>query len=367
MNVGITFGGYCPMHRGHLDCIMKAKKENDICFVVVCGYKDEPRAEEISMNLDERYKAVKEFFKGDEQIVVLKVNDTELGIDESMCDSNWKVWHNAVYTQMFPFVAELRKKMNDMITCYKYYVAEASYQKKIGKNIGYPCVLVPKTIDISGTKIRKNPLEYWDYIVPTYRPYLTKNILIIGTASEGKSTLVKDIHRYYGLSYTEEYARQYMVDKNITDVDLTYVDFKQFLIGQHAAINTAIHYSGNRGITIHDSSNLTTLMYAWAYANDPDINLTMSEYEHLEAFARCLEHDVRWDRIILIKPHGKFIDDGVRYMKQSSMDERMSNYKKLLELLESFGLLDKVVEVSGTYLENFEFVKENIESFYKGI
>ena len=108
-------------------------------------------------------------------------------------------------------------------------------------------------------------------------------------------------------------------------------------------------------------------MYAWAYANDPNINLTMDEYEHLEALVRYLERDVKWDKIILIKPHGKFVDDGTRYMKQSSMDERMSNYKKLIELLESFGLLDKVVEVSGTYLENFELVKENIESFYKGI
>ena len=29
MKVGITFGGYCPMHMGHLDLIMKAKKENE--------------------------------------------------------------------------------------------------------------------------------------------------------------------------------------------------------------------------------------------------------------------------------------------------------------------------------------------------
>ena len=42
-NIGICFGGYCPMHKGHLDLIMKAKKENDLCYVVVCGYTDEPR------------------------------------------------------------------------------------------------------------------------------------------------------------------------------------------------------------------------------------------------------------------------------------------------------------------------------------
>jgi nicotinamide mononucleotide adenylyltransferase len=45
-NIGICFGGYCPMHQEHLDLIMKAKKENDICYVVVCGYTDEPRGNE---------------------------------------------------------------------------------------------------------------------------------------------------------------------------------------------------------------------------------------------------------------------------------------------------------------------------------
>ena len=34
MKVGICFGGYCPMHQGHLDVIMRAKKENDVWFAV---------------------------------------------------------------------------------------------------------------------------------------------------------------------------------------------------------------------------------------------------------------------------------------------------------------------------------------------
>ena len=30
--IGICFGGYCPLHQGHLDVIMRAKKENDKCL-----------------------------------------------------------------------------------------------------------------------------------------------------------------------------------------------------------------------------------------------------------------------------------------------------------------------------------------------
>ena len=32
MNIGICFGGYCPLHRGHLDLIMESKKKNDLTY-----------------------------------------------------------------------------------------------------------------------------------------------------------------------------------------------------------------------------------------------------------------------------------------------------------------------------------------------
>lgn len=45
-SVGIVFGSFAPLHQGHLDLIMRAKKENDGgCLVIVCGYdgdKGEP-------------------------------------------------------------------------------------------------------------------------------------------------------------------------------------------------------------------------------------------------------------------------------------------------------------------------------------
>ena len=103
MKVGITFGGYCPMHMGHLDLIMRAKKENDICYVVVCGYDGEERGEKIGLTLNRRYSLVKQMFKDDEQIKVLKVNDTELGIDESMSESNWDIWLKCVERQIEKF------------------------------------------------------------------------------------------------------------------------------------------------------------------------------------------------------------------------------------------------------------------------
>ena len=61
------------MHRGHLDAIMRAKKENDKCFVIVCGYDNEERAGNINMTLKERTAIVRKIFANDEIINVLSI------------------------------------------------------------------------------------------------------------------------------------------------------------------------------------------------------------------------------------------------------------------------------------------------------
>lgn len=64
--IGVVFGSFAPLLQGHLDLIMRAKKENDGgCLVIVCGYsgdKGEPL-----MPHDKRYRYVREFFRGQER------------------------------------------------------------------------------------------------------------------------------------------------------------------------------------------------------------------------------------------------------------------------------------------------------------
>ena len=244
MKVGICFGGYCPMHQGHLDVIMRAKKENDVCFVVVCGYDNEPRSWEINLNLDERYRLINNFFCNDEQIIVLKINDTELGIDESMSDHNWTVWQNKVKELIFgnehwrgPYIKY--QKINEITSDITWYVAEPFYKTSIERNnvMNGKVILIDKLNPVSGTLIRNNPIKYWNKISKPFQPYLCKNILILGTASEGKSTLVRDISNYFDIPHAWEYGRGYMEDRDIQDTDLTVDDFKEFLKGQISICN----------------------------------------------------------------------------------------------------------------------------------
>ena len=373
MKIGITFGGYCPMHQGHLDLIMQAKKENDICYVVVCGYDNEPRADEIGLTLNRRFTLVKQMFKDDEQIRVLQVNDTKLDIDESQSESNWDIWLNCVQDQIEKMENSNRFVAN-YIDEYIWYVGEESYVKSLekrkyipGEMNTFPCidkvVYVDRGINpISATMIRENPIKYWNKIAWPFRQFFSTNILITGTASEGKSTLTRDIATYFGLPYSEEYGRTYMEYYGKSDTDLTVTDFQEFLIEQRRDTQKKIASSGNCGIVISDTDNLVTLMYAKAYVEDNNIDLTEDDYKTLEQLAWNIKRGIQWDKIFLLPPKNNFVDDGCRYMEQSSIEERTKNYNRLVELLKEFGWWDKVEIIDGNFFENFKTVKKYIES-----
>ena len=43
------FWFFCSLHQGHLDCIMRAKKENDGgCIVIVCGFDGDKGGDDAS-------------------------------------------------------------------------------------------------------------------------------------------------------------------------------------------------------------------------------------------------------------------------------------------------------------------------------
>jgi len=359
---GICFGGYCPMHRGHLDVIMKAKKECERVFVVVCGYDDEPRAKEIGLDLNKRYQLVKQLFKDDEQIQVMKVNDTELGLDESMSKENWQIWTEYVERTICDKLHEARFMFKPI-----YYVAERFYKKSLDSLFNKRCVCIDRTLPISGTAVRKQPILFFDKIVKTFQPYFVRNILIIGTASEGKTTLVKDLSMYFNIPKTVEYGRIYMEERNITDIDLIGNDFHQFISGQYEEYKKAVN-SSTSGVTIQDTDNLVTLMYAWAYSEDPNINIDKHDYMALCHHAKSIQKYFNWDHIFVLTPNNTFVDDGTRYMAQASIEERQKNLDKLNKLIDEFGYdKNKITYLKGGEFENnFNIIKEYINGIFLG-
>lgn len=355
MNIGICFGGYCPLHQGHLDLIMKSKKTNDMTYVIVCGYDGDERGDSVGLPLIKRYRIIKNFLE-DELLKVIYINDTEIGLDESMSPNNWKIWTQAV-----------RDKI-DIAIGYKnvtWYVAEEFYKERLEDNCSFESKveLVDRTINpVSGTKCRDNPLRYWNIITAPFRAYFSHNILISGTASEGKTTLTRDIGKYYGIPYSYEKGRDICGLK--TDPEFTVKDFIYNIYEQHKYNEELITSSQNPGVFISDTDNMVTLMYANYYRKRNEFALNDEDYDVLYNMAKAYRSTTKWDKIFLIQPREKnIVDDGERYMPDGDYEIRCEFFEFLKKLYDEFGYKYEIL--NGDYYENYLSVRRYIDELYR--
>lgn len=361
--VGIVFGSFAPLHQGHLDLIMQAKKENDGgCIVIVCGY-DGDKGEPL-MPHNKRYRYVREFFADDDLVAVYAINDTESmrpnypdGWDSWMKEFN-DIWEKAVYYD---------EKWESPPKRF-WYVGDENYYDDLIRKQHEHAICVDRTDNpISATMIRENPIKHWDKIAAPFRRVFSHNILITGTASEGKSTLVTDLGKYFNAPHSFEWAKDdYMKNSDISEWELDGTDFIAFLHGQYNLNKNLINSPANHGIFFADTDSIVTKMYAEYYAKDPDFALTEEEYKNIAVVADELARKTRWDKIFLIAPHGVFVDDHSRYMGHGDMENRKKLFDILCANIKWSGDWDKVTILTGNYYENFisvvDYVKGIIEN-----
>ena len=351
--IGIVFGAFAPLHSGHLDLIYRAKKECDGGVVVIsCGY-DGDKGEPV-MPHRRRYRYVREFFADDNLVAVYGVNDTEIGA--AAYPNGWEIWLrevNRIWNMAtVPFDEDVPIERI-------WYVGEPDYCEAL-RGFGENVVLINReaTNPIHATMIRENPIKHWDKITFPFRRVFSTNILICGTASEGKTTLTADLGKYFDAPYSHEWARDYMMESCVSDWELDCADYLAFLEGQYNLNRSLINSQANHGLFFSDTDTMVTQMYAKYYAADPSCKLTGADYEKIAVVAKAYVEKSRWDKIFLLAPKGVFVDDHTRFMAHSGMKERRELFDILCEIICSNGLGDKVTVLDGgAYYQNFLTVK----------
>ena len=355
--VGIVFGSFAPLHQGHLDLIMRAKKECDGgCLVISCGF-DGDKGEPL-MPHAKRYRYVREFFADDPLVAVYAINDSELGL--AAYPDGWGGWLDE-FERIFKKATNAFEYDNEDLSIKRpsrvWYVGDQNYYDDLTK-MGEKAVLVNRydTNPICATMIRENPIKHWDKITVPFKRVFSHNILICGTASEGKTTLTQDLGKYFNAPYSYEWARGYMEESVVSDWELDSADFMAFLEGQYNLNKTLINSPANHGIFFADSDALVTKMYAEYYSKDPVCAITPEEYEKVASMADELTRKSKWDKIFLLPPRGDFVDDHSRFMNHSEMKERWELFELLKRNLIDAGLWDKVTILDKGYWENFNTV-----------
>lgn len=346
--VAVVFGTFAPLHQGHIDLIQRAKRQCDRVCVIVSGYKGD-RGEEVGLPLQKRFRYIREGFSNDELTQIYKLDETEL----PRYPLGWEPWLKIALETI-----QYDSKREDLV----FFVGEKTYQEELEAR-GFEACLQERQFGISGTLIRENPSKYWKYIAQPFRRQFTKKVLIMGSASNGKTTLAKDLARFYDAPVSLEYAREYQIRNNVRDDELTPKDYYYLLLGQYDQTSKLIDSSANRGLVIADTNSLVTKGYYDYYMEVEGPETSMRDtFDNL--FVSILAKE-KWDLILFVQPIGSYVNDGFRDMTMAD-DEIRNSFSNHLDHLRHQYLADIPTAYLGQdYLGNYEEAKRVIDTIYQ--
>ena len=346
--VAVVFGTFAPLHQGHIDLIQRAKRQCDRVCVIVSGYKGD-RGEEVGLPLQKRFHYIREGFSNDELTQIYKLDETDL----PRYPLGWEPWLKTAL-ETIKYDAEKEELI--------FYVGEKTYQEELEAR-GFQAHLQERQFGISGTLIRENPSKYWKYIAQPFRRQFTKKVLIMGSASNGKTTLAKDLARFYDAPVSLEYAREYQIRNNVRDDELTPKDYYYLLLGQYDQTSKLIDSSANRGLVIADTNSLVTKGYYDYYMEVEGQETSMTDtFDNL--FVSILAKE-KWDLILFVQPIGSYVNDGFRDMTMAD-DEIRTSFSNHLDHLRHQYLADIPTAYLGQdYLWNYEEAKRVIDTIYQ--
>ena len=204
-------------------------------------------------------------------------------------------------------------------------------------------------VPVCSTDIRAWALGHWDYIPSVCRDYYARRVLVLGSESTGKSTLVRNLALAYNTNYVSEAGRDTCDYAGGEDLMIA-EDLYENLLRQKINVMEAAKHS-NR-ILFVDTDAVTTLFYSHFLLGDKQKELTVCT-----KLAEAIHETDRWDLVLFLEPDVEFIQDGTR--NEKIRQDREGCSLRIKELLDRYRV--KYHCIGGTYLERFNRAKELIQ------
>ena len=375
--LAVVFGTFAPMHIGHVDLITRAKRENDAALVFVSGTNtEEDRGTRVGLHLKRRFRYVREVFHDDELVVVDKLDEEGIISEQNGLENWFKILHELIkdntdyqFEKITFYIGE-EKDQKPLLSYFEnvfndeYLLGKSdtgSSDSIIKKEVGIK-IIDKSIIPVSSAEILKKPLAHWRYITKPFRRHFTKKVLVVGSASGGKTTLIKDLGRIFNAPVSLEYARYYQGVHNVRDDELDTNDYIRLFAYQNHQTSNIIDSGSHSGIVFIDTNATVTMAYVDYYLKDV---ISKEEYQALNLSYKVAVSKEKWDLIVLIPPKSAYVNDGFRDMSMSSQDIRDDFTNHLIELLKRDGFEDKLLildsEPDTFFIENYEKTIEAIK------
>jgi HTH-type transcriptional regulator, transcriptional repressor of NAD biosynthesis genes len=307
---GMILGKFMPPHSGHQYLVDFARNYVDKLTVLVCSIQSEP----IPGNL--RYQWMREMFPDVEVVHVTDENPQE---PQEHSDF-WQIWHDSI-----------RRVLPTGPDCV---FASENYGWQLAEILGASYIPVDHSrslLPISGTKVRQNPLNNWQYIPPSVRPYFVRRICIFGPESTGKSTLTQNLARHYKTVGVSEYARGLL---DFKDGKCDFEDIPRIARGQIAS-EDALAKQANR-VMFCDTDLITTTIWSDVlFGNCP-------QWIYEEGNRR------QYDLYLLMDIDVPWVDDNQRFLPHIRVEFR----DRCIHEIESRGR--RYVLINGDWEERFQ-------------
>lgn len=197
---------------------------------------------------------------------------------------------------------------------------------------------------ISATEIRtEGAFKHWDMLPKVVQPFFVKKVVIVGTESCGKSTLVRNLAALYNTTYVEEIGRAYYERLGDCENITLSADFPEIAI-EHKYHEKQQLDKANKLLFIDTEATVTQYFS----------NLYLDEHQAvLDALASIQNYDL-W---LFLEPDVNWVDDGTRSFGEQTV--RNGNNEFLKKLLNERGVAYEVI--SGDYEERLNKAIELVD------
>ena len=279
MKSGLTLGKFAPLHRGHQLVIETALAEMDEVTVIIY---DAPETTEIPLNI--RADWLRKLYP---QTKVVEAWDGPTEVGDT---------------------PEVKRKHEDYIINtlgirgISHFYSSEFYGEHMSVALGAVNRLVDPlrhVVPVSGTKIRKSPFVFREYIHPLVYRDLIINVVFLGAPSTGKTTIAERMAQEYCTAWMPEYGREYW-EKHQVERRLSLEQLVEIAEG-HLEREEQLLYQADRYL-FTDTNAITTFMFSQSYHRTALPRLTelanaaSLRYDLVFLCDTDISYDDTWDR-----------------------------------------------------------------------
>lgn len=329
--VGMFFGKFAPLTTGHVSAINRAAGRVDELYVVLCYDEKfnstEPTSLQKALSLNSRFRALVNTFKHMKHVHVTYVDETPVPSYPEGSEQFTDLVRHKLHEEFK--VLQIHEVFSSEIEYAEYF---STYWPKSTHVLIDP---ERKLVDISATKVRSNPYQYWDYLSHAAKRDFVKKVCIIGVESTGKSTLTKNLANHFSTVSVEEVGRTMCEDEMAgTEKFMSARDYEAIAVS-HKVKEYEYSKIANK-VLFSDTNNLITLFSMECQGITSAMVQEMAEREEYDLVI-MLDTDVQW------------VYDPLR---TNSTDElRASTFEQLKDICTRVGT--EYVQIGGTYNERY--------------